>query len=59
MLLKRSDKRSHPYAALTVGTLAVIGAVKIVRCGKRHVRCIKNKVKSLIGLGKCDKTCSD
>lgn len=44
---KTENKRSHPYVALTIGTLAMIGAFNVVKCSKRTVRCICCKAKSL------------
>lgn len=45
MLFKKSEHRTtHPYVAMTIGTLAMIGAFNVVRCGKRAVRCVCDKV---------------
>ena len=41
---KTADRRTHPYVALTIGTLAMIGAAQVVRCVKRTGRCVKNKM---------------
>ena len=49
MLFRRTEqKRTNPYVAITIGTLATIGAFNVVRCAKRTVRCIKNKVKVIL-----------
>lgn len=41
---KNDQRRTHPYATITVGTLAMIGAFHVVRCVKRGARCVRNKV---------------
>jgi hypothetical protein len=41
---KTEHKRNHPYVAMTIGTLAMIGAFNVVRCTKRTVRHAKNKM---------------
>jgi hypothetical protein len=39
MLFNRNEKRrGHPGLALTVGALAVVGAVSIVNCSKKWVK---------------------
>ena len=45
---KAEHNRVHPYVAMTVGTLAMIGAFEVVRCVKRSVRCVKNKVSIIL-----------
>ena len=48
MLFRKTEhQRSRPYAAMTVGTLAMIGAFNVVRCVKRTMRCAKNKMTSV------------
>lgn len=44
---KTEHRRSHPYAAITIGTLAMIGAFSVVRCVKRTARCAANKMTSM------------
>lgn len=48
---KAEHKRTHPYIAMTIGTLAMVGAFNIVRCTKRTVRCMKNKVSNIFNGG--------
>ena len=38
----------HPYVAITIGTLAMIGAFSVVKCTKRAVRRVRDKVTSLV-----------
>jgi hypothetical protein len=48
MLFRRTEhRRMNPYVALTVGTLAMIGAFSVVRCSKRTVRCMCDKMTSM------------
>lgn len=48
MFFRKSEQKSrHPYAAMTVGTLAMIGAFNVVRCVKRSARCMKEKMTSV------------
>lgn len=48
MFFRKTDHtRSHPYAAMTIGTLAMIGAFNVVRCAKRTVKCAKDKMTSI------------
>ena len=48
MFLKKSEHRSmRPYVALTIGTLAMIGAFSVVKCAKRTTRCMCNKMTSM------------
>ena len=57
MFLKKSEhRRTHPYVAATLGTLAMIGAFNVVRCGKRTVKCVMGKMKSMLGMNKSDCT---
>ena len=44
----------NPYVALTVGTLAMIGAFSVVKCGKRTAKCMCDKMTSMF---KSDKKC--
>lgn len=49
MLFKRTDhKHVHPYVTLTVGALAVIGAVSVMKCAKGLMRCGCNKVSYMV-----------
>jgi len=49
MLFKKSErKRMNPYVTMAIGTLAVIGAVSIVRCGKRMVRHTCDKMTCMV-----------
>lgn len=41
---KNAEKKTHPYVAMTIGTLAMIGAFEVVRCVKRSARCVRNKM---------------
>ena len=55
MLFRRSEhRRMNPYVALTVGTLAMIGAFSVVKCGKRTAKCMCDKMTSMF---KSDKKC--
>ena len=55
MLFRRTEHRGmSPYVALTVGTLAMIGAFSVVRCGKRTVKCVCDKMTLMF---KSDKSC--
>lgn len=57
MFLKKSEhRRTHPYVAATIGTLAMIGAFNVVRCGKRTAKCVMGKMKSMLGMNKSDCT---
>ena len=47
MFFRKSEHRTHPYVALTIGTLAMIGAFTVVRCTKRTVTCMRNKMTSM------------
>jgi hypothetical protein len=44
MFFRKSEKRAHPYFAMTVGTLAMIGAARVVKCAKRASRCMRGKM---------------
>lgn len=49
MFFKKTEKKHmNPYVAIAVGTLAMIGAVSIVKCGKRVVRCTCDKMTCMI-----------
>ena len=57
MLFKKTDRKHlHPYVTLTVGALAVIGAVSVVKCAKSMMRCgcekVSCMVKDMMGKGK-------
>lgn len=46
MIFGRNEhKRANPYVVLTVGALAMIGAINVVRCCKNTVKCVKKRVK--------------
>jgi hypothetical protein len=52
---KTEHRRTHPYAAITIGTLAMIGAFSVVRCAKRTVRCTADKMMSIFkSKDRCD-----
>ena len=38
----------NPYVAVTIGTLAMIGAFSVVKCSKRTVRCVCDKMSSML-----------
>ncbi len=44
---KTEHRRTNPYAMLTVGTLAMIGAFSVVRSVKRTARCAADKVSAI------------
>ncbi len=56
MLFRKSEhKRSHPYVAITIGTLAMIGAFTVVKGSKKTVRCVCDKMRGILsGADKCD-----
>lgn len=58
MLFGKSERRRmNPYVALTIGTLAMIGAFSVVRCAKRTVKCASDKMTSMFkSKEKCDYT---
>lgn len=48
MLFRKTEhRRMNPYVALTIGTLAMIGAFSVVRCGKRTAKCMCDKMTSV------------
>lgn len=48
MFLKKSEhRRMNPYVAITIGTLAMIGAFSVVKCSKRTVRCVCDKMSGM------------
>lgn len=48
MLFRKTEhRRMNPYVALTIGTLAMIGAFSVVKCGKRTARCMCDKMTSV------------
>lgn len=56
MFLKKSEhKHLHPYITLTVGALALVGAVSIVKCAKGLMRCGCDKMSCMVKdlMGKC------
>jgi hypothetical protein len=44
---KTEHRRTHPYVALTIGTLAMIGAFSVVKCTKRTAKCMCDKMTSM------------
>ena len=46
-LRKMEQKRTHPYVVMAIGTLAMIGAFSVVRCGKRTAKCMCDKMTSV------------
>lgn len=57
---KNDHRRSNPYVAITIGTLAMIGAFSVVRCAKRTARCVSNKMTSVFkAKERCDSTCGE
>lgn len=48
MLFRKTEhKRAHPYVALTIGTLAMIGAFSVVKCTKRTAKCMCDKMTAM------------
>lgn len=48
MFLNKSEhRRMHPYVAITIGTLAMIGAFSVVKCGKRTAKCVCDRMTSM------------
>lgn len=48
MFLRKTEPRyMNPYVAITIGTLAMIGAFSVVKCTKRTVRNVCNKVSTM------------
>ncbi len=49
MLFKKSDcKRANPALALTVGALAIVGAMSVVKCGKDMMDCACRRMSSMV-----------
>lgn len=48
MLIKHERKKRNPTLVMTVGALAAVGAVTIVRGAKRIVRCTGEKVRGVL-----------
>ena len=60
MFLRKSEhRRMHPYVALTIGTLAMIGAFSVVRCTKRSARCMCDKMTSMFKGSPADTKCQE
>ena len=54
---KTEHRRMHPYVAMTIGTLAMIGAFSVVKCTKRTAKCMCDKMTSMFRTEKqCDTT---
>jgi hypothetical protein len=48
MFFKKSEhRRTNPYVAITIGTLAMIGAFSVVKCSKKTVKCVSDKMMSM------------
>lgn len=48
MLFRKTEhRRMHPYVVLAVGTLAMIGAVTVVKESKKTAKCMKDKMTSM------------
>ena len=56
-LRKTEHRRMNPYVALTVGTLAMIGAFSVVRCTKRSAKCMCDKMMSFFKGNTADTQC--
>ena len=56
-LRKAEHRRMHPYVALTIGTLAMIGAFSVVRCTKRSAKCMCEKVTAMFKPSDTDCQC--
>ena len=55
MLFRRTEHRGmNPYVVLAVGTLAMIGAVTVVKESKRTAKCMKDKMTSMFVGGNND-----
>ena len=61
MFFKKSEhRRMNPYVAMTIGTLAMIGAFSVVKCSKRTVRCVCDKMTGMFkGTDKCECTLTE
>ena len=44
MFFRKTERKAHPYVAMTVGTLAMIGAARVVKCVKKASRCMRTKM---------------
>ena len=44
---KTEPRRMNPYVAMTIGTLAMIGAFSVVKCTKRTAKCMCDKMTSM------------
>ena len=53
MFSKKCDKKSHPYLAVMIGALAVVGAFAIKKCSMDFVKSkwckLKNSMKNMYG----------
>lgn len=49
MFFGKSEKRRNPYLTMTVGTLAMIGAVHSVKCVKRAMKCMRHRMSTAFG----------
>jgi hypothetical protein len=55
VFFERSErKRMNPYVAITVGALALVGAVSIVKSAKSMVRCGCEKMKKIMRWDVCE-----
>lgn len=44
---KPGNRRAHTYVTLTVGALATIGAIGLIKCGKKSMKCMRDKMCSM------------
>ena len=51
MVFKKSEKRRHPHLFMTIGALALVGAVSIKKMG---YACLKKKWNKLMGTCSCN-----
>ncbi len=47
MFSRNEKKKSAAPLFLTIGALAMIGAISITKCGKRIIHCMKEKVEGV------------
>ena len=50
MLLKKCEKRRHPYVFITIGALALVGVVSIKKAGSEM---LKKRWKKMTGASSC------
>ena len=49
MFNRNEKKKSTAPLFLTIGALAMIGAVSITKCGKKMISCVKEKISGMLG----------